>query len=104
MTGMTITPPSGTYRVTGRAVVSSTSSSRNIFISIYSGGSQVANTEVGNFIRAGGTMYSTSDIGNLYTDAFITVNGSQAIQLRWRTSGGTAQAQGYALTVTKVNS
>jgi hypothetical protein len=103
MTGMTITPAAGTYQVSVRAEVSATTNNRNVTVSVYSGGSKVADSEVVSFIRTGNGLFTSADIQNTTTDAIVTVNGSQAIETRWRTSGGTAQAQGYALIVKKLN-
>lgn len=101
MTGMTLTPAAGTYLVQARAIVTATSNNRTINISIFSGGSQQTDSEVSTFIRTGSGFLSNTDIQTLSTEALVTVNGSQAIDIRWLTSGGTAQAQGYGLVLIK---
>lgn len=103
MTGQTITPPAGTYLVSGRAAVSATTNNRLVSVSIYAGGSKATGSEAAGFIRTGNATFTSADISNIKTDAIVTVNGSQAIELRWRTSGGTAQAQGYGLFIKKLN-
>lgn len=103
MTGMTLTPAAGTYLVSVRAAVSATSNNRLVTASVYSGGSKVTDSEVSAFIRTGNATFTSADIGNIKTDAIVTVNGAQAIELRWRTSGGTAQAQGYGIIIQKLN-
>lgn len=98
VTSQTLTPVAGTYLVTCRAVVSATSNNRNLFLAIFSGGSQVTNTEVNYFCRNGtGILGGTSDTGLMHTDATVTVNGSQAIDMRWHVDGGTGQIQTYTL-------
>lgn len=100
--GMTQTPTGGTYLCLGRLVCNTTSNNRYIRLAIYSNGTINTNSEVFGFVRTGASILSNSDTLNLTTTSLLTVNGSQSIELRWRTSGGTAQAQGYALTLIKV--
>lgn len=101
VTGMTITPAAGTYFVRGRILTSATSNSRYTYSAIFKDSTIVNNTEVFGFIRTGAGILSNSDVENLYTDAIVTLNGSEAINLRWYTTGGTAQAQGYSLSITR---
>lgn len=103
MTGQTITPAAGTYVVTGRACISATSNSRTIELALFLGGVIVADTGTTAFIRTGSGFGSNTDIENETTFAVITVNGSQAIDLRWQTSGGTAQARGYGLLAMRIS-
>jgi hypothetical protein len=102
MTGMALTPAAGTYRVTARAVVSATSNNRLVTVSIYSNGVQVADTAVTVLVRTGGAIGS-GDTHAIYTDCVVTVNGSQTIDLRWNTSGGTANASPYAINLEKLS-
>ena len=62
-----------------------------------------ADSEVLGFIRTGSGFLTNTDTAAVSTDAIVTVNGSQAIEARWRTSGGTAQAQSYALVITRIS-
>ena len=103
LTGMTITPAAGTYHVLGRACLSATSNSRTINVAIFKAGVIEADSEVSAFIHSGNGFGTNTDIANTPVNAVVTVNGSEAIDLRWRTSGGTAQAQGYALTVQRIS-
>ena len=102
VTGMFVVPESGTYLVFGRSTVSATSNSRFISLSIYRNGSLVSDSETQVYIRNGSGFFSNTDILNIGTDAVVTVNGSEQVDLRWKTSGGTVQAQGYSLILIKV--
>lgn len=82
---MTLTPPAGTYMVLFSGSVTNTAGSAQVSTSIYSGGVQVASSE---------RVYQNVIFG-ADTDApfccvaIVTVNGAQAIEGRWRVSGGT---------------
>lgn len=83
---MTLTPAAGTYLVlfSTSAVNSGNGAERNYF-SIYSGGTQVTGTERKAGVAGG--MYSV-----VSTQGVVTVNGSQAVEIRWRVAGGTGTA------------
>lgn len=104
MTSMTLTPAAGTYIVNWEADVSATSNTRLITTSIYVDGVQVANSAKQNFIRTGNATFTLADISHSVGSTKVTVNGSQAVELRWKTNGGTAAAQGRNLTLIEVGS
>lgn len=84
-TGMTITPVAGTYIVIFSGGSENSSNSQINRQSIYAGGSQVAGSEVG-------VSFGSSNSPNSFCcTAIVTVNGSQAIEGRWRTTSGTAK-------------
>jgi len=89
MTGMTITPVSGTYKVMFSSTISSNTTGSTITISIYSNGTQVAHS-----VRAltpqftTGVLASASINMNVTTQAMVTVSGTQAIEIRWKIAGG----------------
>jgi hypothetical protein len=95
---MTITPASGTYLVTFTGSVDHSSNNSTINASIYSGGVQSASSER-SFARGGSQ-------GNVTTPfcctAKVTVNGSEAIEGRWRTSAATATMHERTLSILKV--
>ena len=85
-TGMTITPATGTYVVTWAGSVRSTSTTGEVYIQIYAGGSATGSEQI--FQRGG----SASSIAvGLCATAKVTVNGSQAIEGRWRRVNGTGE-------------
>ncbi len=96
MDSMTVTPAAGSYFVmwTG-SILNSANGAERTWISLYSGGSQVSATE--RSIGTAGGVYVPS-----MTQAIITVNGSQAIELRWRVAGGTSTVHSRRLTLLKV--
>ena len=103
ISGMTITPPAGTYRVDSRAIVGATSNSRTVYTAVYIDAGIVNSTESFFFVRTGGANILTSDNGTVSSFEEITVNGSQTVTLQWRTSGGTAQITNIGLWLTRLN-
>lgn len=85
VTGLTVTPIAGTYEVIAEGGLTA-QNSRTLTISLYVAGAQVTATE----------RPLKGDIGSLSGDAIgcfslnrrVTVNGSQAIEIRGRVSGG----------------
>jgi hypothetical protein len=82
---MTITPAAGTYLVWFTGSLDNSTNYQNIYTSVYSGGTQVAASEVVNCAK-----WTAGDCTSFVCMARVTVNGSQAIEGRWRTAGGTA--------------
>lgn len=88
-TGMTLTPPSGTYLVwfSGSNMVTNDDgvADASNYVSIYSGGVQVSSSEQlsRDGITTGKVVLSTFPFNCV---AEVIVNGSQAIEGRWRTS------------------
>ena len=98
ISGMTLTPPAGTYLVwfTG-SVWNSNANSPIVYASIYSGGTKVAASE-----RS--MSQKTADDRNCLTCvAKVTVNGAQAIDARWRVVSGTANNTNRTLTILQVS-
>lgn len=105
MNAMTLTPAAGTYLAIFSTSVESSGTNSDIRTSIYVGGSQVAHTErwaVPQF-SAGGLGGTPSIPIPISTQAIVTVNGSQAIEGRWRRSGGTATAHQRTLSIIKLS-
>lgn len=103
-TGMTLTPPAGTYLVwfSGSVEASNSDDANAAFVSIYSNGVQIQSSE---------QIASKSQSGFVYPYPFncvakVTVNGSQAIEGRWRelnnTNGQEATMHQRNLTILKV--
>lgn len=93
-TGMTITPAAGTYVVTWSASVRSTSTTGSVYIQIYAGGSAVGAEQI---YQRGGNASSIA-VG-LCATFKVTVNGSQAIEGRWRRVNGTGEMLSRNLTI-----
>lgn len=86
VSGMTLTPAAGTYLAIANCNTLNTGAETNTY-SLYAGGVQVPNTEKPCIIVS--SFGAESWMGMGIASPPITVNGSQAIELRARTSGGT---------------
>lgn len=94
---MTVTPVSGTYDVVFSGSLSNSSSSTN-YLCIYSAGAAVtASTR-----RIGVVSQTTGQAGGFCCLARVTVNGSQAIEGKWKVSAGTASMYERQLKIIKV--
>lgn len=113
MPGMTLTPPAGTYYVSFSTTLSNdvgvSTTGAETFISIYVGGSQVAASEriseqpslVGELIPVGLGLSSQEMVAS--TNAIVTVDGTQSIEIRWRVSNGTGTARERILNIIQVS-
>jgi hypothetical protein len=93
---MTLTPAAGTYKVLFTSSYSSSLSNGIGYMSIWSGGSQIAASEVRT------SMFKLGDITPFCCIGIATVNGSQAIEGRGRVSGGTGTYYQRTLLILKV--
>ena len=85
MDSMTITPASGTYMViVGTSVVVDGETAN---IAIFAGGTEIAHTE-----RTANGNSGVNDTFPMTTHGKATVNGAEAIELRWNTAGGSVTA------------
>lgn len=96
LANMTLTPQSGTYLVMFNCTTSHSANGATTTFSVYSGGTQVTDS-IRTLARGNASM---TVIGS--TTATVTVNGAQAIEIRWSTSTATATATNRTLTVLKV--
>lgn len=90
MTGMTTTPIQGTYFVIFTGPIQMNIAGDFVSVSIYSGGTQDVDSVVRAAPFAGGTLTAGQASVPWVTQGVYTVNGSQAIEVRWSVSGGTA--------------
>lgn len=103
MTGMTITPAAGVYLVLFSCSLSRANDNASITSSIYSNGTLEAGSErqvVANV--SGGLSNPATTTMSVTSFAVVTVNGSQAIEGRWRRSAGTATATYRHLKVIRI--
>jgi len=101
LTGMTITPPAGTYLVIFSTWLTHSQGNQSVTMSIYAGGSQVAASVRAAIPFVGALSAITQDMP-LTTNGIVTVNGSQAIAIEWHTTAGTASAHTGTLDVLKI--
>lgn len=104
MTGQTITPAAGTYLVWYSNTVTCPSLGATVTATIFVNGSQLTHSERHFQVSVTGVLGlgGTSD-GVLAAQGLCTVTGSQAIDVRWKTSTGTASAFQRALNILRVS-
>lgn len=85
MTGMTLTPVAGTYLVMFSSDINSAVAGATISVSIYVGGVQKADS-LRKYIPLSGGLLSGAGRAAAATNGIVTVNGSQAVEIRWSTS------------------
>lgn len=101
MNSMTITPAAGTYLVWFSSTVDHSNQAVLITASIYSGGSLSAASARAVMPRFNGIGADTLS-PCVATNGIVTVNGSQAIEIRWKTPSGTATAHQRTLDILRV--
>lgn len=101
LTGMTITPPAGTYLILFSTWLSHSNGNATITMSLYSGGVQKTDS-IRVAIPFVGALGTTTQDMPLALNGVVTVNGSQSIQIQWHTSLGTASAHSGTMNILKV--
>lgn len=101
MTGMTITPPAGTYLVIFSTWLTHSNGNAPITMSLYFGGVQKADSIRVAIPFVGALSAITQDMP-LTINGITTVNGSQALTIEWHTSTGTATAHTGTFNILKV--
>lgn len=101
VTGMTITPAAGSYLVLFSTFLRHSNGNATINMSIYVGGVQVA-TSNRQAIPFVGALSAITQSMPLAINEWITVDGTQAIDVRWKTSTGTATAGAGTFTIVKL--
>lgn len=102
LTGMTSTPPAGSYFVSFSCDVNSATSGVVVSVSIYVGGTQKADSLRKIMPFAGGTLTAGSQRAGVVTNGVVTVNGSQAVEIRWSASAGAPTAAARTMNLLKV--
>lgn len=96
ITGMSITPPAGTYRVSFDAPVTVGTNNSTLGFAVYAGGTINANSNKSFLATPANTTYYYGTSGT------VTVNGSQAIEIRGRRSAGTTTVNTRTMQITRV--
>lgn len=102
MTSMTITPVSGTYLVYFSTTVDHSAQSVAVVVSLYTGGSlktDSVRSVVPRFNGIGANSLSPC----VSINGVVTVNGSQAIEIRWKVASGTGTAHQRTLNILRVS-
>lgn len=90
LTGMTVTPTVGSWYFMFESSILTNNVGSTTTYSFYVGGTQVAATVRSIAPFDGGALSATTARGAVALNAVIAVNGSQAVEIRWNTNGGTA--------------
>lgn len=98
MNSMSLTPGAGTYLVIASTSVEGTFANSYVRAALFANGSEVANTMRES--KQESSIINTSM--PLSTQAVVTVGAAQAIELRWKVTGGTATAHARSLTLVKI--
>lgn len=101
-TGMTITPPAGTYLVLFSTWLTHSNGNDTITMSIYAGGVQKADS-VRTAIPFVGALSAITQDMPLSINGIVTVNGTQAIAIEWHTNAGTATAHTGTLDILRIS-
>lgn len=101
---MTETPVAGTYYVNFCSSFQSNANNINVLFSIFAGGTKINGTEMSTTPQIqGGLTPSLNQRLPGCTTGFATVNGAQAIEIRWHVSAaGTATAGERIMTIMRI--
>lgn len=103
MTSITLTPPAGTWQVQFCTTFTHSANNATISYSVYAGGVQDAASEMkATPTVQGGVTPSLPSSPPSCTIGEEIVNGSQAIDIRWRTSGATATSTNRYMIITRI--
>lgn len=87
LAGLTSVPPAGDYEVSFHSSFEASPNNGSVWASIYVGGTKIAASEIQKTRGGGPTSGTINPV--CISNYPVTVNGSQAIEIRWRVSGGT---------------
>lgn len=93
---MTLTPPAGTWIAMFSSSVINSLVAQTTIVTLYVGGVQAASTERSN-------KNAGNDPSGVAFQKRITVNGSQAVEVRWKVTGGTGTIRQRTLTLFRVS-
>lgn len=101
ITGMTSTPEAGTYMVSFSASGVGSTDDQEMQVSLYKNGSKVSQTE--NDYGFDSNSGNSGSRFSIYTQALVTLNGSQAIEARYKTNTGTFEIYERSMILVKVS-
>lgn len=102
MASMTLTPVSGTYLAMGSTCVDHSAQSVTVTVSLYVGGTLKADSARPTVPRFNGVGANTLS-PCVATQGIVTVNGSQAIEIRWKVGSGTGTAYQRTLSIVRLS-
>lgn len=102
LSNMTLTPAAGTYQVWFATSINSNQAGADISCALYLDAVQQGGTLMISSIFDGGALSAVDARGAISIVKQVTVNGSQAINIRWATSGGTATCGHRTLNILRI--
>lgn len=102
ITGMTITPSAGTYLVWFSTWLTHSNGNDTVTISIYAGTIQSVTTVRTTTPFSGAVGAANNGISHS-TNGSVTVDGTQAINIRWHTNAGTATAHAGTMDILRIS-
>lgn len=102
LTAMTITPVAGTYLCNFSSSIDNNTAGMAVSVSYYIGGTQKGATLIKSSVFDGGALSAGDARGSVHLSTLVTVTGSQAIEIRWSTSSGTATCGPRSMSVVRV--
>lgn len=102
MTSMTLTPPAGTYLALFSCDCNSSTVGAATSYSLYVGGTQQAASLIKVQPNDGGTLSSGAARCGVGINFIVTVDGTQAVEVRWSASSGTNQSAARVLNLLRV--
>lgn len=102
LTGMTITPVSGTYLVWFSCALTCSTTGATTTFAIHVGGTQKADSVRIVAPFDGGAASSLAARCGVAINGLVTVNGSQAIEIRWNASSGTNSTSTRTMNILRV--
>lgn len=103
LTTMTVTPVAGTYLCIFSTSIDNNAAGMAVSVSYYIGGTQKGASLVKSSVFDGGALSAGDARGVISLTTIATVNGSQAVEIRWSTSSGTATCGSRTLDLVRIN-
>lgn len=103
LTTMTITAAAGTYLVWFSSSTQSNGTTCTQTFAMYVGGTIKADSSRTIQPYDGGTLAAATATGSVAINGIVTVNGTQAVDIRWSTAGGTATCHQRTLNMLRVS-
>lgn len=102
LTSMTTTPVAGTYLAWFSSSTQSNGTNCVQTFAMYVGGTIKSDSSRTIQPYDGGTFAAATATGAVAIQGVVTVNGSQAIEIRWSTAGGTATCHQRTLSLLRI--
>lgn len=102
LTGMTVTPAAGTYMTWFSSSTQSNGTNCTQTFAMYVGGTIKSDSSRTIQPYDGGTLAAATATGSIAINGYITVTGSQTVEIHWSTAGGTATCHQRTLNLLRI--